>query len=87
MTLDRFATVTRGIAAKGDFLPTFADPEKRDLRVLENVPNDANTAVVARDWAAGMGAARYFLAYPDSELIFVEEYNSDGLVGRQQIEV
>lgn len=89
MTLADFVEITRQIIAdaqqKGEaFLPTFADPATRNLRVLDGAPvNDGGTA--AREWAADMGATHYFLAHALGDGVSVEEFSNLRKAGSMNI--
>ena len=75
-TFESFVELTRSVAGGEEFLPTFLDPNGRSLRVLEAVPEGEDLAEATRGWAASMGASRYYLAYPSSSGVTVEEYDN-----------
>jgi hypothetical protein len=74
--------------ANGDeeFLPTFVDPAAREIRALDGVPKDVDTAAAVRGWAADQGADHYFIAYSVNDQIVAEEFEAGSLVSSRAIE-
>jgi hypothetical protein len=53
--IDQFIAMTRRIIAKDgfqDYLPTLLLPSRKDVRVLEGVPDDEDLEKVVEGWAA-----------------------------------
>lgn len=86
LALDDFIEVTRNIARGSDeFLPTFADPVAREIKALDDVPDDADIATVTREWAAGQGRHRYIIAYSEGGEIKAEEYEAGKLIAARPV--
>jgi hypothetical protein len=65
MTPANFAEITRNVIRKQgfeDFQPTACFPERREVRVLADVPSDVDVRIAVVEWARGIaGPSEEFL--------------------------
>ncbi|MBN2971315.1 hypothetical protein JW805_04710 [Roseomonas aeriglobus] len=88
LTFDQFVSITRDMAAnEGDFLPTFVDPQRRDIVALDGHFDDSEIEASTRTWAEQKGATRYFIAFAWRGVIKAEEYRDGAIAATQMIEL